>query len=298
MTTPQPTESEPGTRLLRERVRTVFRHLPGALAGNEERLHQMRIAARRLRVALPLLARKPGGRRVRRALRALRELTRTAGASRDLDVMCALAEERWKQPGALTAEGRVLRRRLRGARGRSRRQMAEALLDLEIARLRRDLRAATSRGGELLFTILLRVRDARDKGGERLIAGFHRLGETFDGAALHRIRIRARRLRYTAELQDLLKSAPSDAARQWKDLQERLGEVRDHEVLSQWFARQAARTRPEQDALRAEAEALAAWFAEESHRHHRELLAAGPVGIVERALAEMGQGRTEFRAGA
>lgn len=298
MTTQQPSESEPGTRLLRERVRTVFRHLPGALAGNEERLHQMRIAARRLRVALPLLARKPGGRRVRRAVKALRELTRTAGGSRDLDVMVSLAEERWKQTGPATPEARILRRRLLAARGRSRRQMAEALLDLEIARLRRDLRAAMSRGGELLFTILLRVRDARDEEGERIIAGFHRLGETFDGAELHRIRIRSRRMRYTAELQDLLKSARSEAARQWKDLQERLGKVRDHEVLSLWFARQAARTRPEQEPLRAEAEALAAWFAEESQRHHRELLAAGPVGIVERALAEMGQGRTEFRAGA
>lgn len=298
MTTQRASEPEPGTRLLSERVRTVFRHLPGALAGDEERLHQMRIAARRLRVALPLLARKPKGRRVRRALRALRELTRTAGASRDLDVMCSLAEARWKELGAPTLEGRVLRRRLLAARGRSRRQMAEALLDLEIARLRRDLRAATSRGGEMLFTVLLRVRDARDDEGGRIVEAFTRLGESFDGAELHRIRIRSRRMRYTAELQDLLKSAASDATRLWKDLQERLGQVRDHEVLSQWFARQATRAGAGQEALRTEAESLAAWFAGESRRHHRDLLASRPIEIVERALSEMGQGRTEFRAGA
>jgi CHAD domain-containing protein len=213
--------------------------------------------------------------------------------------MYSLAEAHWGQPGALTPEGRTLRRRLLAARGRSRRHMAEALLDLEIARLRRDLRAAISRGGEGLFTVLLRVRHARDHEGQRVLDGFERLGESFDGAALHRIRIRARRLRYTAELQDLLKSGASDAARQWKDLQERLGLVRDHDVLSQWFTRQALRAaRPDQEALRAEAEALAARFAEESRRHHRELLAARPVEIVQRALSEMGQGRTEFRAGA
>jgi CHAD domain-containing protein len=297
VTTHESSESEPGSRLLRERVRSVFRHLPGALAGNEERLHQMRIAARRLRVALPLLARKADGRRVRRALKALRELTRTAGTSRDLDVMWSLAEEHWKQ-AALSPEGRLLRRRLLAARGRSRRQMAEALLDLEIARLRRDLRATMTRGGELLFTVLLRVRDARDREGQRIIHAFTRLGEEFDGATLHRIRIRARRMRYTAELQDLLKNGTTEAARLWKGLQERLGEVRDHEVLSQWFARQASRMRDGQEALRAEAESLASWFGEESRRHHRELLAARPVEIVERALAEMGQGRTEFRAGA
>ena len=299
MTTQQPGESELATRMLRERVNTVFRHLPGALAGNEEKLHQMRIAARRLRVALPLLARRHGGRRVRRALRALRDLTRTPGSSRDLDVMCALAEARWRHLGTPSPQGTVLRRRLLAARSRSRRQMAEALLDLEIARLRRDLRASMRRGGELLFTVLLRVRDARDQEGQRVVDALKRLGETFDSEALHRVRIRARRLRYTAELQDLIKNSPSEAARQWKDLQERLGLVRDHDVLSKWFARQALRSaQPGQELLRSEAESLAAWFGEESRRHHRELLAARPVEIVQRALEEMGQGRSEFRAGA
>ncbi len=299
MTTPQPTETEPGTRLLRERVRTVFRHLPGALAGDEERLHQMRIAARRLRVALPLLAQRHQGRRVRRALAALRELTRTPGPSRDLDVMVALAQERWGNVATLTPEARLLRRRLLAARARSRRLMAEALLDLEIARLRRDLRATMRRGGDLLFTVLVRVRDARDREGERVLKALERVGETFDSEALHRIRIRSRRLRYTSELQDLLRNSPSEAARQWKQLQERLGLVRDHDVLSQWFAAQARRAvRPGQEALRAEAESLAAWFGAESRRHHRELVEARPIEIVVRALGEMGQGRTEFRAGA
>ena len=59
-------------------MRGVFRHLPKGLAGDEEAIHQMRIAGRRLRVALPLVARKPDGRRVKRALGVLRELTRTA----------------------------------------------------------------------------------------------------------------------------------------------------------------------------------------------------------------------------
>ena len=90
-----------------------------------------------------------------------------------------------------------------------------------------------------------------------------------------------------------------EATAQRKDLQERLGHVRDHDVLSQWFAGQARRaSRPGEEALRAEAESLASWFAEESRRHHRELLAARPIEIVQRALDEMGQGRSEFRAGA
>jgi hypothetical protein len=74
------------TDLLRTRVKELFRHLPKGLAGDQEAIHQMRVAGRRLQVALPLLAKKPEGRRVRRSLEVLRELTRTAGGSRDLDV--------------------------------------------------------------------------------------------------------------------------------------------------------------------------------------------------------------------
>ncbi|HEY6554694.1 MAG TPA: CHAD domain-containing protein, partial [Vicinamibacteria bacterium] len=136
------------TDLLRQRIRAVFRHLPKGLAGDEEAIHQMRVAGRRLRAALPLLARKPEGRRVHRALRVLRELARTAGASRDLDVGLELLTDRLHAVSPVDPEQRLLRTRLRAARARSRTRMAEALMDLEIARLRRDLRAVVAKGGE------------------------------------------------------------------------------------------------------------------------------------------------------
>ncbi len=145
---PKSTKLDAMTALLRERVRAVFRHLPKGLAGDEEAIHQMRVAGRRLRVALPLLAKKPEGRRVQRALRVLRALTRTAGASRDLDVSIELLAERLRSVAPLDAEQRRLRSRLRGVRAYSRTRMAEALMDLEIARLRRDLRAVLGSGAE------------------------------------------------------------------------------------------------------------------------------------------------------
>ena len=284
---------DPGTRLLRERIRSVFSHLPQALAGNEERLHQMRIAARRLRVALPLLAQNPEGKKVRRALRGLRQLTRTPGPSRDLDVMVSQAEEVWREPGTLSAEGRVLRRRLLAARSRSRRQMAEALLDLEIARLRRDLRVVLARGGDVLFSALVRLRETRDQDGEQALDLLATIGRRFESDPLHEVRIRLRRLRYTAEVQDLLKGVRSDATRRFKDLQERLGHLRDAFVLAEWFARQAERAeRAGQAALCAEARALARRFRETSLRHHRELVDARPDDLVRHALEEMGYGRT------
>jgi CHAD domain-containing protein len=290
---PHADQIDQGTRLLRERIRSVFSHLPQALAGNEERLHQMRIAARRLRVALPLLARNPDGKKVRRAVRGLRQLTRTPGASRDLDVMVSLAEDHWRQPDALSADGRVLRRRLLAARARSRRQMAEALLDLEIARLRRDLRTVLARGGDLLFSALVRLRETRDRDGERALDLLATVGASFDADALHEVRISLRRLRYAAEVQDLLKGVRSDATRLFKDLQERLGHVRDAFVLSEWFASQAQRSgRGGQSGVAREARALAARFRETSTRHHRDLLEARPDDLVRHALAEMGYGRS------
>ncbi|HEY7513832.1 MAG TPA: CHAD domain-containing protein, partial [Vicinamibacteria bacterium] len=75
MTSPK-TDADKTSLLLKERIRSVFRHLPKGLAGEEEAVHQLRVSGRRLRVALPLLARKPRGRRVKRALAILRDLTR------------------------------------------------------------------------------------------------------------------------------------------------------------------------------------------------------------------------------
>jgi CHAD domain-containing protein len=177
------------------------------------------------------------------------------------------------------------------ARARSRRQMAEALLDLEIARLRRDLRAVLARGGDALFSALVRLREARDRDGARALDLLASVGETFDADTLHEVRISLRRLRYTAEVQDLLKGVRSDATRLFKDLQERLGHVRDAFVLSEWLARQAQRSRG-QTAIAREARSLAAFFREVSTRHHRDLLGARPDDLVRHALAEMGYGRT------
>ena len=56
--------------LLEDRITRVFRELPGAVAGQEEAIHQVRVAGRRLRVALPLLARKGAGRTVAKATNA------------------------------------------------------------------------------------------------------------------------------------------------------------------------------------------------------------------------------------
>ncbi len=161
--TPGPITVSRTASLLADRVKRVFRELPGAMAGEEEAVHQVRVAGRRLRVALPLLACKGHkGRRVRTALKVLRQLTREVGAGRDLDVFLGLLEDRLAAARRATPEQRTLLTRLRSARARGRRQVAEAVMDLDIDGLRRELRRLLRQGAADSTTVLARVLAFRE----------------------------------------------------------------------------------------------------------------------------------------
>jgi CHAD domain-containing protein len=273
------------TPLLREYCQAVFRELPKALAGEEEPLHQMRVGARRLRVALPLVARKPGGNKVKRALRLLRDLIREAGASRDLDVSTTLLEEHLKAQSPLSAPFRTLLKRLRFARNRSRTRMAEALLDLDISGLRSRLRVVVARTGESPFTVLQRLRREREVRGEILLQGLEAPEDRYDADALHQLRIRARRLRYAMEVADTLKGIHSETPGLLKELQGQLGRIHDDHILAQWLAAQAAQAGERGDAeLEMAASREEAFFLESCRKRHREFLASTPAGKIRAAL--------------
>ena len=168
-------------------------------------------------------------------------------------------------------------------------------MDLEIASLRRHLRRILARRGEGLFPVLLRLGQERDARGATLLAALSWLGEDYDPDALHRLRIGTRRLRYMAETSEALKGTSAEASALFKDVQERLGEIRDAYVLSAWLGRQAqaARARGRED-LAAEAEAQHAWFLEQSRSHHREFLEADMAGTVTRGLEALGASAASF----
>jgi CHAD domain-containing protein len=287
MPRPHAASADRATPLLRARVRALFRHLPKALGGNEEEIHQMRVAGRRLRVALPLLARRPHGRRVRRALSILRDLTRAGGVSRDLDVGLSLLEERLKSAEASRERGLLLRR-FRSARTRSRSTMAESLLDLNIAKLRRHLRVVVGRRAEGVFSVILRLREVREGFGAfvedlRLETG------RYDPEALHRLRRRTRRLRYSVEVSDAIRGQESEGPALMKRLQDLLGLSHDAHVLAGWLARQASSADASGNAaLAEEARSLEAFFRERSHEHHRAFAEADPPALARRAIEGLG----------
>jgi CHAD domain-containing protein len=287
-----PSEIEKRTAtLLRDRVKRVFRELPGALAGEEEPVHQVRVAGRRLRVSLPLLARKGRGRRVRRALKVLRRLVRVAGRGRDLDVVVGLFADRLGSPNAASREQRALLGRLRRARGRGRAQVTEKVLDLDIHGLRRDLRCLLARGPADSATVLARVLAVREEEGAYILRAFSHIGERYLPVELHALRRHARRLRYSAEVEDAVRGDDSRAPVLWKRLQDGIGTIHDHHVLAVWLGEQArgAAARGKRSlALTAGQERR--FFLAEGRRLHAKLLEMKPADLALRALQAMARG--------
>jgi len=273
-------------------VKRVFRELPGAVAGREEPVHQIRVAGRRLRVALPLLARGGGKGPVKRAVKVLRKLTRTVGEGRDMDVILGLFEDRLATRKPASAEQRALLSRLRAARARGRVQVSQDVLDVDIDGLRGDLRLALRRGAAASATVLDRARALREEEGAELLRGFSQVGERYLPAALHALRRSARRLRYAAEVEDVVRGEESRAPALWKRLQDGIGVIHDHDVLASWLEEQArlAEARDNLLLVRAARRERRA-FVSLARLLHRALLETKPADLALRALQAMARGR-------
>jgi len=210
-----------GETTLAEAVRGAFasglamfeRNLPGAVAGEADAIHQMRVAARRLRARIDLLHIAIHGARARSLHNDLQWLGRSAGAVREVDVIADLLRER------------------AGAIDPSLSEAAQPLLDAASPRYRRMC--------QRLATPLLRVaandtcvaevapamlkpmvRKAR-KAARRVRA---------DSAPeqIHRLRIRFKRVRYALEiLQEIGGRRTHRALGRLEELQELLGRHQD-----------------------------------------------------------------------
>ena len=293
VTTPPVSRDDRSSRLLEDRVTRVFHELPGAVAGHDEAVHQVRVAGRRLRVALPLLARKGEGRAVRQAVKVLRRLTRTVGEGRDMDVVLGLFQDRLDALRTTTAEQRALLSRLRAARARSRSQVAEDILDLDIDGLRRNLRRLQHAGACEAEVALARARKQREEEGKALLRGFSQVGERYRPDVLHALRRRVRRLRYAAEIEDAVRGEITRAPALWKRLQDSIGVLHDHDVLASWLEEQARSAGARDNAILARAalrERRA--FLGVARLLHRALLETKPADLALRALMAMARSRS------
>ncbi|MCU0256267.1 MAG: CHAD domain-containing protein, partial [Vicinamibacterales bacterium] len=121
--------------VLDRRVSALRRHLPAALAGDVTGVHQARVASRRLRETLPVLAEADADGIVDRAQRAVRRVTRALGPVRELDVALGLLAAHLEAHPDEVVEGMVVRGWLERLRADQREAMLDGLGERHVDRL-------------------------------------------------------------------------------------------------------------------------------------------------------------------
>ena len=233
--------TNPSELLIRQRLNALARSLPGAKNGDPDLLHQARVATRRLREALPLVA---GGSRGRKLERDARRLTRALGPVRELDValqtLDALTAGRGAGSDAPRGAIAKLRQIVRQERQRLHVEMCGRVARVDVDRLRRRAAAAAAAKGRKedaggRRADPKRAADAAARAARRAM----RLREAIENAAglylpdrLHDVRIAVKKLRYAMEVSRELHGSRAHASiGTLKRAQDLLGRMHDHEVL-------------------------------------------------------------------
>jgi len=225
-------------RTLARRAGALAEHLPGALKGDVQAVHQARVATRRLREIVPIATTGREDRKSARLVRRLRKLTRVLGPVRELDVALAhLAERegRRRSPGVV-----ALRVHLRAERAAARAKLEQAIDHARAARLTARLAKLEQRlqdGADLapdprLERVRRALADAAATRARELGEAIAASGAIFIVERVHAVRIAVKRLRYALELAGELRLVPTGAlVNRLRGIQDALGDLHDLDVL-------------------------------------------------------------------
>jgi CHAD domain-containing protein len=214
-------------------VRALHRYLPAAIAGDDRGVHQARVASRRLREAVPVLAGRLKGSKAGKARRKIRRLTQALGEVRELDVTLLLLDELSSADELSKPALQDVRLHVMAERPEKREAMLSKLGEVDAAKLDRRLHSVAE-------AVLLDVEQTwRQELSTRLLTRSKRLAAAIDQAGslyapehLHQVRIAAKKLRYGLELaadSGLTSAAP--VLRALKRTQDNLGRLHDLQVL-------------------------------------------------------------------
>jgi CHAD domain-containing protein len=203
-----------------------------------ERIHGVRVAARRLRALLHAFRRDLDARSVKQYRRELKALTHDLETARDADVTrCAIAQMTKEGGARIRIEAGALRERVAdeylSALRRLRSRVAAASWRRRLSRLQRlSTRASLVPVNDepAAIAILRRVNRAR----RRLRPALCHAGK--DVGRLHRLRLKVKQVRYL--LEDSGMKAPLAAKPELKvlrRLQDCLGDMHDEENLREWL---------------------------------------------------------------
>jgi triphosphatase len=237
---PEVTTAEAFRAIARSCLRQIIVNEPAVCAGRAEALHQMRVGLRRLRAAISIFADVVADSSEERIKAELKWITQELGPARDLDVFAAdvlepLREANPRDPG-VSAAHRDFEERRKAAYARAvgslrSERFRKALLDLaEWIEVGAWASGEAARGPivECAKSELARLRKGiKKRGGDlRHISARQR----------HKLRIRAKRLRYATEF--FAKTFPDESnirrrdelLSALKDLQDALGGLNDLET--------------------------------------------------------------------
>jgi CHAD domain-containing protein len=221
---------------LREQLDALREHQPhDGVVPQPEQVHRMRIATRRMRVALRLFKEMLPGRAAKQFRDELRWFARALGEVRDLDVYAEnFRDYREAVPPEQQHELGGYELHLRRTRAEARGRLSEIFADPRREALLGDLAALLEGGPPRNALRRWRSFRVKDGTGEYLRKSFKRLrklGRKVDGRMpaekLHELRIRAKRFRYEIELFAGVYPKLDKAARATKELQDLLGEHQD-----------------------------------------------------------------------
>ena len=219
--------------LLTRRARALHRYLPLAIKGDDVGVHQARVASRRLREAVPVLAGMLKNSKAGKASRKIRRLTQALGCVRELDVTLHLLDELAASDDFSRAALQDVRLHVIEEREQKREIMLSRLADVDLEKLKRRLASvgeavgtdATGAWRQVLGTRLL-------KRARMLAVAVDQAGQLYSPEHLHQVRIASKKLRYALELAaDSGVPGAAPHVRALKRTQETLGRLHDLQVL-------------------------------------------------------------------
>jgi CHAD domain-containing protein len=225
--------TNPSELIVRQRLAALSRTLPGARKGDVHAVHQARVATRRIREALPLVARGRAGKSLKKSVR---KLTRALGPVRELDVALMNLDQLRNTGDVSEAAIARLRELITEERQRLGAEMVRLISHFNLPKFQKKAVEAAAHGPEASGP-----RDPR-----RIAAALGRaarraegLRAAIDNAAgiylpdrLHQVRIAVKKLRYAVEIaQELSRSRATVRIRTLKRVQDLLGRMHDLEMV-------------------------------------------------------------------
>jgi len=221
--------------LARRPVRALREQWPLALVDDIEGIHQTRVASRRLRELVPVLASDPDEDQSIELRRRLRDVTRLLGPSRELDVAGQTLEALGSRTLSHAAAIAIVRASVDRERSDASRAMRQAVAGVDINHLgvrTRELAARLDSPGAIRGCAG-RVAARLDRRARELEAAVLSAGIVYAPGPLHGVRIALKKFRYAFEVAERVgRFRLRGSMQQLKQLQTLLGDLHDLQVLA------------------------------------------------------------------